>query len=115
MKPVYKTFQVHLLLNGHRERNFLTGLISSYLIQMAFRMAKDGLHSHITLLLALQNQSLCTEPLHTLSSSSSSSSSTNNHTTNTTLVNLFLCQNLPTLHILSKVDNLHRLHQITVI
>jgi hypothetical protein len=114
MKPVYKTFQVHLLLNGHRERNFLTGLISSYLIQMAFRMAKDGLHSHITLLLALQNQSLCTEPLHTLSSSSSSSS-TNNHTTNTTLVNLFLCQNLPTLHILSKVDNLHRLHQTTVI
>ena len=50
---------------------FLTGLISIFMILKLLRMAKDGHHSHIPPLLSYKNQSPCTEHLHILKSSRS--------------------------------------------
>jgi len=72
-------FQIPLLLNGHRGMMFPTGLTK------VLRMANDGPHIHILLLLIYKNQSPYTERLPILISNGSC-----NTNSNIALVNLFL-------------------------
>lgn len=82
---IYRIFflfflQIPLLLNGHRGMMFFpTGLTK------VLRMANDGPHIHILLLLIYKNQSPYTERLPILSSNGSC-----NNNSNIALVNLFL-------------------------
>lgn len=76
---IFFFFQIPLLLNGHRGMMFPTGLTK------VLRMANDGLHIHILLLLIYKNQSPYTERLPILSSNGSC-----NTNSNIALVNLFL-------------------------
>lgn len=101
-------FKVHLLLSGHKGRNFLTGLTSKLLKLKVFLKANAGHHNHQP----IWTPSISSGHPHTLSHISSNH---NNATICISLANLFRFQYLPTLHTLLLVAGLLKLHQISIL